>query len=436
MEITMRASRSIWDMGELPFHLGPLPRPDIAGFPERLPFRVGFDDALELFTQVYDPRTMDTLREVYARGSQLGIPMGDQGLGKAYAEDFQGVIHQWLGDELSGIRLLEIGCGTGHLLGALAAAGARVSGVEPDPRCAEALAARGIPVATCALEDFEPRDTFDCIVHYCVLEHAPDPIDFLARQRALLGDGGRIVCAVPDCSEALRAGDVSIFVHQHWSYFTAASFRRLAASAGLRMVAERRARVGGLLYASLAAAGDGTVVDAGGGRAASAMGAGGPRTNSGEQADRGDHPEARVELMGAGDAPADAGGRADAGVSPEELVARGQRALARFGEYVRDAADAGRRLGIYCPTRAINYVPPGDPVLSAPRLFDDAPALLGKFVPPFVHPVESGAGLEREGVDEILIMSRSFGAAIERAIRARPLDPMPRIRHIDDVLRG
>jgi len=387
----MRASRSIWDMGELPFHVGPLPRPDVAGFPERLPFRVGFDDALELFTQVYDPRTMDTLREVYARGSQLGIPMGDQGLGKAYADDFQGVIREWLGDDLSGIRLLEVGCGTGHLLGALAAAGARVSGVEPDPRCAAALAERGIPVATCALEDFEPRDTFDCIVHYCVLEHAPDPLDFLARQRALLSDGGRIVCAVPDCSEALRAGDVSIFVHQHWSYFTAASFRRLAVAAGLRMVAARRAKVGGLLYASMVAAGDGG--------------------------------EALVEGE-------------DPGVRPEELVARGQRALARFGEYVRAKAADGSRLGIYCPTRAINYVPPGDPVLGAPRLFDDAPALVGKFVPPFVCPIESGAGLERDGVDEVLIMSRSFGAAIERAIRARPLDPMPRICHIDDVLRG
>ncbi|HEX9698525.1 MAG TPA: class I SAM-dependent methyltransferase [Acidobacteriota bacterium] len=416
----MRASRSIWDMGELPFHVGPLPRPDVAGFPERLPFRVGFDDALELFTQVYDPRTMDTLREVYARGSQLGIPMGDQGLGKAYAEDFQGVIRQWLGDDLSGIRLLEVGCGTGHLLGALAAAGARVSGVEPDPRCAAALAERGIPVATCALEDFEPRDTFDCIVHYCVLEHAPDPLDFLARQRALLSDGGRIVCAVPDCGEALRAGDVSIFVHQHWSYFTAASFRRLAVAAGLRMVAARRAKVGGLLYASMVAAGDPTSVLAGGSRPA-AM-ADDAQTDS-EQADPGEHPKALVEP-------------GDAGVRPEELVERGQRALARFGAYVRAKAAEASRLGIYCPTRAINYVPPGDPVLSAPRLFDDAPALLGKFVPPFVCPIESGAGLERDGVDEVLIMSRSFGAAIERAIRARPLDPMPRIRHIDDVLRG
>jgi len=397
-------------MGELPFHVGPLPRPDVAGFPERLPFQVGFDDALELFTQVYDPRTMEMLREVYARGSQLGIPMGDQGLGKAYADDFQGVIREAVGGDLAVIELLEVGCGTGHLLGALAAAGARVSGVEPDPRCAAALAERGIPVATSALEDFEPRRSFDCIVHYCVLEHAPDPVDFLARQRALLADGGRIVCAVPNCTDALRAGDVSIFVHQHWSYFTAVSLRRLAAAAGLRVVDERTASVGGLLYASMVAAGDATNVDPGGTHPAPAMGAGDARADSGEQADPGEHPEALVE--------------------------RGRQALATFREYVRGNAAEGARLGIYCPTRAINYVPPGDAVLSAPRLFDDAPALLGKFVPPFVRPIEGGAGLEREGVDEVLIMSRSFGAAIERAIRARPLDPMPRIRGIDDMLAG
>jgi len=173
----------------------------------------------------------------------------------------------------------------------------------------------------------------------------------------------------------------------------------------------------------MVAAADATGVDAGDNRPTPALGAGDAPADSGAQGDPGFSPETLVE-------------RADLGVSPEALVERGERALARFGEYVRGNAAEGARLGIYCPARAINYVPPGDAVLSAPRLFDDAPALLGKFVPPFVRPIEGGAGLEREGVDEVLIMSRSFGAAIERAIRARPLDPMPRIRNIDDVLRG
>jgi len=204
-------------MGTLPFHVGPLARREGHAFPARLPFRVGFDDALGLITQVHDANTLDVLRQVYAAGSQLGIPMGDQGLGKAYAEGFQGAIERWLGDRLHGAALLEIGCGTGHLLAALAQAGAAAEGVEPDPRCREALQRHGIPVTTAEFEQFRAPHAYDCIVHYCVLEHAVEPAAFLAAQRELLAPDGRIILAVPDCGAALAQGDISIFIHQHWS---------------------------------------------------------------------------------------------------------------------------------------------------------------------------------------------------------------------------
>jgi SAM-dependent methyltransferase len=258
----------------------------------------------------------------------------------------------------------------------------------------------GIPVATCNFEDFRPDTAFDCIVHYCVLEHAVDPLAFLRRQRRLLAPGGRVICAVPDCGDALDAGDISMFIHQHWSYFSAASLRRVATAAGLRVEGEQRAAVGALLYFSL-------------------------RAPAGDQASEEGVPPGR----GAAASPP-----AGEAVDPATFVARGRQALRRVDGWVRDAHRGNRSLGIYCPVRAINYVPEGSEAWDAVRLFDDAPALRGKYLPPFTRAIEGGDGLEREAVDEVLIMSRPFGAAIEAAIRARPLRAQPRIVHIEDLL--
>jgi 2-polyprenyl-3-methyl-5-hydroxy-6-metoxy-1,4-benzoquinol methylase len=395
-------------MGTLPFHVGPLARRDSHAFPARLPFCVGFDDALGLITQVHDAHTLEVLRQVYAAGSQLGIPMGDQGLGKAYAEGFQGAIERWLGDRLRGAALLEIGCGSGHLLAALADAGAAAEGVEPDPRCRAAMQQRGIPVTTAEFEAFQAPRAYDCIVHYCVLEHAVDPVAFLAAQRELLAPDGRIILAVPDCGGAIAQGDISMFIHQHWSYFTGESLWRLARAAGLRVLSLQPAEVGGLLYAELATADMTTGTEP----------APGGRQNGGA-ASRGDD---------AGSDVAEAAGQAAA------FVERARGAVARLDEYVASTTAGGRTLGIYCPSRAINYVPEENGAWRGIRLFDDAPRLLGRYMPPFAAAVENREGLVRDPVDEVLIMSRAFGAAIEAAIAAQPMAQPPCIRHIDDVL--
>jgi SAM-dependent methyltransferase len=389
-------------MGTLPFHVGPLARREGRAFPARLPFRVGFDDALGLITQVHDTHTLDVLRQVYAAGSQLGIPMADQGLGKAYADGFQEAIEHWLGDRLRGAALLEIGCGTGHLLAALAEAGAAAEGVEPDPRCRAAMQRQGIPVTTAEFEDFRAPHVYNCIVHYCVLEHAVDPAAFLEAQRALLAPGGRIILAVPDCGAAIAQGDISIFIHQHWSYFSDDSLRRLAGAAGLQVLSLQPAAVGGLLYAELGALDTAS--------AASTA----PVSEGPEHVD--------------GDSEGAAAAQAAA------FVERARHAVHRFVGYVTDTVAGGRTLGIYCPSRAINYVPEDDSVWRGIRLFDDAPALRGMYMPPFVSAVENRDSLASNPVDEVLIMSRAFGAAIETAIEAQPMTPRPRVRQIDEVL--
>ena len=102
----------------------------------------------------------------------------------------------------SGLRILDIGCGGGLLaepmarlgadvVGADAAEGnipvaqihARQSGLEIDYRhtTAEALAAAG--------------EQFDVVLNMEVVEHVPDPLEFLSACRALARPGGMMICS-------------------------------------------------------------------------------------------------------------------------------------------------------------------------------------------------------------------------------------------------
>jgi SAM-dependent methyltransferase len=89
-------------------------------------------------------------------------------------------------------RLLEIGCGEGHLLVAARAAGYGVAGLEPDPARARRAAARaGVPVACALLETWRPDGArFDIVYHCDLLSHFAEPVAALRTMTGLLAPGG------------------------------------------------------------------------------------------------------------------------------------------------------------------------------------------------------------------------------------------------------
>lgn len=92
--------------------------------------------------------------------------------------------------ESPGPDVLDVGCGTGIVARQLRTAGARVLGLEPDPRMADFARRDGLAVEPGKLEDWEPRGrTFDAVVAGQTW-HWVDPVAGPAKAAEALRPGG------------------------------------------------------------------------------------------------------------------------------------------------------------------------------------------------------------------------------------------------------
>lgn len=92
--------------------------------------------------------------------------------------------------------LLDIGAGTGAFMEAAKASGWEVLGVEPNPGARERSRERGLEVISGVSE--LPKQQFDCISLWHVLEHVEDMDGQLAWLASHLKDSGLAVIAVPN----------------------------------------------------------------------------------------------------------------------------------------------------------------------------------------------------------------------------------------------
>ena len=100
---------------------------------------------------------------------------------------------------LSGLRVLDIGCGAGLLCEPLSRLGAQVIGVDPSPSniaAAKLHADRGhlsIDYRCTTVEQMDVRERFDIVLAMEVVEHVTDVGIFLKRCAAMLKPGGMMV---------------------------------------------------------------------------------------------------------------------------------------------------------------------------------------------------------------------------------------------------
>jgi SAM-dependent methyltransferase len=97
--------------------------------------------------------------------------------------------------------ILDVGCGSGRLLGRCRELGHTVYGVEPDPFPRHAALAKGIPVYKGIGESLPgpiQSKQFDIIILMHVLHHCIDPAAVLGNVADHLAPGGQLICEVPN----------------------------------------------------------------------------------------------------------------------------------------------------------------------------------------------------------------------------------------------
>jgi SAM-dependent methyltransferase len=105
----------------------------------------------------------------------------------------------------AGSSVLDLGCGTGELTAAIAAAGMRAAGCDISPEMLR-LAAATHTAGNVDWVELEPgwqvlpfrKDSFDAVIASSVFEYVDDPVAMLRECRRVLRPAGIVLCTVPD----------------------------------------------------------------------------------------------------------------------------------------------------------------------------------------------------------------------------------------------
>jgi len=143
----------------------------------------------------------------------------------------------WYANYLNpGIRLLEIGPGSGAFLHAVQkmVPGAAVFGVEPSPDAAKACRKRGLKVETGYIESSCATEGADCIAAFHVLEHALDPRALLKELWKRLSPGGLLLAETPNILGRWRGLGMLHIAHPY--QFSPNTFHALVQKTGFEVV--------------------------------------------------------------------------------------------------------------------------------------------------------------------------------------------------------
>lgn len=140
---------------------------------------------------------------------------------------------------LDGIKVLDVGCGRGRLMGLMMTMGAQVYGVDPDQGAVDYARASGFSnVWQGGVDGIEPSQLFDLITISDVIEHPLNPGQLLSECVDRLKPGGLIMIWTPNADHVREDPERVMFrMHlEHMQYFSAASLNVLCKKAHLKVL--------------------------------------------------------------------------------------------------------------------------------------------------------------------------------------------------------
>ncbi len=141
----------------------------------------------------------------------------------------------------AGHQVIEIASNDGYLLRWFKERGVPVLGVEPAGNVAQAAVAAGIPTvvkffgAATARELVAEGKRADLLVGNNVLAHVPDLNDFVAGLEILLAPAGVLTMEFPHLLRLMAEDQFDTIYHEHYSYFSFATVRKVFAAHGLTL---------------------------------------------------------------------------------------------------------------------------------------------------------------------------------------------------------
>lgn len=183
-----------------------------------------FTSVLGLYESMDDQRYQETRKERSAQARQI--------LGR-------------LPNATKGKRLLDVGAGSGILVGEAIGLGLEAVGIEPSHWLQAQAAESCIPVVRGVLPSNDLTGPYDFITVIDVIEHVPDPVALMKECAALLADGGYGIVVTPDVGSwtaRLLGAKWWHYRPAHIGYFNAATLTLALKNAGLRPVRIERAR--------------------------------------------------------------------------------------------------------------------------------------------------------------------------------------------------
>jgi SAM-dependent methyltransferase len=138
-------------------------------------------------------------------------------------------------------RIVELASNDGYLLQFFVERGFSVLGIDPAENVAKAAEARGVPTLTrffgraLAQEMLREHRSADLVIGNNVLAQVPDLNDFVAGIAMILKPGGVVTIEFPHLLRLMQENQFDTIYHEHFSYFSLLTARRILKEHGLRI---------------------------------------------------------------------------------------------------------------------------------------------------------------------------------------------------------